>query len=282
VTEAPPRKVRANAFTVDVEDWFHICGVGGAIAPACWDDLPSRVVDTTRRLLGELDRAGVRATFFVLGWVAERHPALVAEIIAAGHEIGSHGHAHERAYELGADGFAADLRRSVRALRGAGAGDVTAFRAPEWSINHRSLWALDVLVREGFTTDASMAPLKIVGDVGYPRHPHVRATAAGPILELPPFVADRFGFVMPLGWGWGLRMSSPSRVLRTIQSANTAGIPAVFTVHPWEVDPDPPRVSLPPRLRFAHYFRLAGFRERLAAVLRGADFGALTDLAASR
>jgi peptidoglycan-N-acetylglucosamine deacetylase len=280
MNQAAPRTSRANAFTVDVEEWFHICGAGGALAPDRWDDLPTRVVDTTRRVLDELDHAGVRATFFVLGWVAERHPTLVADILAAGHDIGSHGHAHQRAYDLGAAAFAADIRRSLSALRAAGAANVTAFRAPEWSINDRSLWALDVLAREGFTRDASMAPVKIVGNVDYPRQPHVRATAAGPILELPPLVADRFGHVMPLGWGWGLRMSSPDRVLRTIARANDAGVPAVMTIHPWEVDPDPPRVSLPPRLWFAHYFRLGGFRERLAAVLRGADFGALTDLAA--
>jgi polysaccharide deacetylase family protein (PEP-CTERM system associated) len=272
-------RARPNAFTVDVEEWFHICGVGGELAPERWDRLPTRVVDTTRRLLEELDGAGVRASFFVLGWVAERHPQLVGEILAAGHDVGSHGHLHRRAYELGADGFVADLRQSVRALESAGALTIRAYRAPEWSINDRSQWALDLLVREGFTMDASMAPLRIVGNCDYPRHPHVRQTPAGPILELPPLVATRFGQVMPLGWGWGLRMSSPARVLRTIAQVNRAGAPAVLTVHPWEIDPDPPRVSLPPALRFAHYFRLNGFRQRLACILREGNFGALSDLA---
>ena len=280
MTGAADTRARANAFTVDVEEWFHMCGVGGELAPERWDVLPSRVGETTRRLLAELDGAGVRATFFVLGWIADRHPALVEEILGAGHDVGSHGHSHLRAYELGPDGFAGDLRRSVASLHAAGASRVRAFRAPEWSINDRSLWALDTLAREGFTVDASMAPLRIVGRVDYPRHPHVRQTSAGPILELPPFVTDRFGHVMPIGWGWGLRMSSPARVLRTIEAANRAGVPAVLTVHPWEIDPDPPRVSLPARLRFAHYFRLGGFRERLRRVLRGGDFGALSDLAA--
>jgi polysaccharide deacetylase family protein (PEP-CTERM system associated) len=269
-----------NAFTVDVEEWFHICGVAGALAPDRWHILPTRVVDTTRWLLDELDRSRVRATFFVLGWIAERHPGIVGEILAAGHEIGSHGHLHERAYDLGADGFARDVQRSLGALRAAGASQVTAFRAPEWSINDRSLWALDHLVRQGFAVDASMAPLRIVGSVDYPRHPHVRETGSGPILELPPLVARRFGQVMPLGWGWGLRMSSPRRVLRTIEVVNRGGAPAVLTVHPWEIDPDPPRVPLPLRLRFAHYFRLEGFRDRLAVMLRGGDFGAIGDLAA--
>ena len=276
----PPRS-RANAVTVDVEEWFHICGVGGPLAPSNWTRLPSRVVPTTRLLLDDLERAGVRATFFILGWVAERHPDLVAEIQAAGHEIGSHGHVHARVYELDPARFAEELRRSVAALRTAGAPAVRMFRAPEWSINDRSLWGLDVLAQHGFRADASMAPVKIVGNVGFPRAPHVRQTSAGPILELPPFVADRFGQAMPLGWGWALRMSSPARVLRSIDAANRAGVPSILTVHPWELDPDPPRVRLPGRLRFAHYFRLRGFRQRLSAILRGAEFGALGDLAAA-
>jgi polysaccharide deacetylase family protein (PEP-CTERM system associated) len=277
MNDAPRRRPRANALTVDVEEWFHICGVGGALARSNWDALPSRVERTTRMVLDELDHAHVHATFFVLGWVAERYPALVAEILAAGHEVGSHGYAHARAYELGPTAFVEDLRRSVRALEGAGA-RVSAFRAPEWSINDQAPWALELLAREGFTADSSMAPLRLVGSLDYPRTPHLVKTESGPITEFPPLVADRFGQVMPLGWGWGFRMSSPKRVLATIRQRNDAGAPAVLMIHPWEIDPDPPRVPLPPRLRFAHYFRLGGFRNRLGTVLRDGDFGALGDV----
>jgi len=276
---AGPR-AHANAFTVDVEEWFHICGAGSALARREWDSLPSRVVNTTRALLDELDRAGVRATFFVLGWVADHYPALVEEIQSAGHDVGSHGYLHTRVYELDAARFVADLRQSLVSLRAAGIDRVAGFRAPEWSINDRSLWALELLVREGISLDASMAPVSIVGNPAYPRQPHLRQTPAGPIVEVPPLVADRFGHVMPLGWGWGLRMTSPRRMLSTIESVNRAGVPAVITVHPWEIDPDPPHVALPARLRFAHYFRLSGFRERLVALLRHADFGALSDIRA--
>src|SRR6185503_16803000 len=171
------------------------------------------------------------------------------------------------------EAFRRDLQASVHALKAIGIDDVSLFRAPEWSVNDRSLWALDVLVEEGFRLDASMAPLTIVGSRDFPRHPHVRQTVAGPIVEVPPLVADRFGQVMPLGWGWGLRMSSPRRVLDAIERLNRRGQPAVLTVHPWEIDPDPPRVRLPAMLQFAHYFRLAGFRERLRQVLEGTAFG---------
>jgi polysaccharide deacetylase family protein (PEP-CTERM system associated) len=226
-------------------------------------------------VLDLLAQRSVRATFFVVGWVAERHPGLIAAVREAGHEIGSHGYLHQKAYDLGPDRFRVDLQQSLRALAAAGVGVVSAFRAPEWSINERSRWALDALTAERISTDASMAPLRIVGDVGYPRYPHIRRTPGGPITEVPPLVAERFGQVMPMGWGWGLRMSSPRRVLSTVEDANRAGRPAVLTVHPWELDPEPPRVQLPARLRFAHYFRLSGFESRLNEVLAGAAFGSL-------
>lgn len=274
VPAAQPR----NVFTVDLEEWFHVCGAGGALAREHWDRLPSRVERTTLDLLDLLDATNVRATFFVVGWVAERHPGLIEAVVQAGHAIGSHSHLHRRVYELDREEFREDLRASVAALTPAGAGPVVCFRAPEWSINNRSLWALETLAEEGFTIDASMAPLRIVGDVTYPRDPHVRQTAAGPLIEVPPLVADRFGQVMPMGWGWGLRMSSPARVLRAIDAANQAGKPAVLTVHPWEIDPDPPRVRLPMGVHFSHYFRLSGFRQRLREVLAHAPFGRLVDL----
>jgi peptidoglycan-N-acetylglucosamine deacetylase len=268
-----------NALTVDVEEWFHICGVP-ALQPDSWLRLPSRVERTTRLLLDDLDAAGVTGTFFVVGWVAQRYPELVAAILTAGHEVGSHSFWHRRVYEIDRATFAADLIESVGALHAAGASAITAFRAPEWSITRRSVWALEVLVQQGFTADASMAPVRIVGNVSSPRGPHVRDTPAGPIVEMPPLVADRFGQAMPMGWGWGLRMSAPSRVLKEIERANHAGRPAVLTIHPWEIDPDPPRVALPPGLRFAHYFRLNGFRGRMRAILREGSFGPLRGSAA--
>ena len=266
-----------NIFTVDLEDWFHICGVSG-LSSDRWRDLPSRVGETTQWLLDALDGAGVRGTFFVLGWIAEQHPQLVAAVRSAGHDIGSHGHHHLRAYELTAEAFAEDLRRSVQALRAAGVPRVTSFRAPEWSINERSLWALDILATEGFTTDASMAPVKLVGSPTFRRDPHMRETPAGAIMEVPPLVADRFGQVMPLGWGWGLRMSSPRKVLKRIEEVNRAGNPAVLAVHPWEFDVNPPRVQLPASLHFAHYFGLGGFRDRLRSIVGSASFGPISSI----
>ncbi len=272
-----------NAFTVDVEEWFHICGVD-TLTPAHWPALPSRVVSNTDRLLALLDTRGVRGTFFVLGYVAERFPALVARIREAGHEIGSHGHLHQRVYDMSAEMFARDLDASTAALHAAGAAGadarVTMFRAPEWSINDRNLWALDVLARKGFRVDSSMAPMRVVGNPRYPQRPYVRATEAGVIREVPPLVTRRYRQQMPFGGGWGLRMSAPARVLREIERRNRDGDPVTLWTHPWELDPDPPRVPLPADKRFAHYFRLSGFESRLSEILSGARFGTISDMLA--
>jgi polysaccharide deacetylase family protein (PEP-CTERM system associated) len=267
-----------NCLTVDVEEWFHVCDNDGPLALDHWDALPSRVVDTTRNLLELLDACGVRGTFFVLGWVAARYPALVREIVEAGHEVGSHGHLHQRVFELTPDLFARDLAASRAALAAAGVDEVRGYRAPAWSINDRSLWALETLAGAGFTFDSSMAPMKIVGDPDYPKHPHRRATARGSLMEFPPLVDRRFGHNMPLGLGWGLRMSSPGRIIRAIEDRNKGGVPVALTVHPWEIDPQPPRVKLPPAKSFAHYFRLGGFRKRLEQTLRGAAFAPMGEV----
>ena len=266
-----------NCLTVDVEEWFHVCDTKG-LAFEHWDTLPSRVVDTTRDVLDLLDACGVLGTFFVLGWIADRYPGLVEEIVRAGHEVGSHGYLHQRVYELTPESFARDLEAGRAALAAAGVQNVRGYRAPEWSINDRSLWALEALARAGFTFDSSMAPMRIVGDPDYPKQPHARSTSCGDVLEFPPLVDRRFGQNMPLGLGWGLRMTAPSRVIRVIEDRNTRGIPVALAVHPWEIDPDPPRVRLPPAKSFAHYFRLGGFRGRLERILRGAAFAPMGEV----
>lgn len=267
-----------NAFTVDVEEWFHICGVDDRLPAAGWDRLDSRVVPTTRALLDDLAAAGRRGTFLVVGWVAQRFPALVAEIAAAGHEIGMHGHWHRRVYDLTPEAFRQDLRDNRDALRAAGVDGIVSFRAPEWSLNHRAPWAPAILADEGIRLDASRAPVARVGSPTYPTRPYPIATSSGPLLELPPLVGRLAGQAVPLGWGWGLRRADPASVIDAIAASNRAGDPAVLTVHPWEIDPDPPRVRLPAPLAFAHYYRLAGFRARLRVILAATDLGPLREL----
>jgi polysaccharide deacetylase family protein (PEP-CTERM system associated) len=271
-----------NFLTVDVEEWFHICGLSGPLDSDRCAALPSRAEFTTDLALDLLARRGIRATFFVLGCLAERHPRLVARILAAGHEIASHGWSHRRVYELDEVSFAEELTRTRAALEAAGAPRPIGFRAPEWSINDRSLWALAVLARLGYRYDSSMAPLRLVGNPQFPEVPHRRETAGGPLLEVPPLVGHRFGQRFPLGGGWGLRMSRPAAVIREIDARNRRGEPVTIFVHPWELDPQPPRVTLPWALRFSHYFRLAGFAERLNDILACADFGPIGEWALTR
>lgn len=270
-----------NFLTVDVEEWFHICGAGGALAADCWSYLPSRVEYTTDLALDLLARRNTRATFFVLGLVADRFPGLVGRILAAGHEVASHGWSHRRVYELTEDEFEDEVTRASRALETAGAPRPIGYRAPEWSINDRSLWALGVLARLGYRYDSSMTPLRLVGNPLYPQVPHRRDTANGPLLEVPPLVCRWFGQHVPLGGGWGLRMSRPVAVAREIEARNRRGEPVTLFVHPWELDPHPPRVTLPWRLRFSHYFRLSGFAERLNDILTCASFGPIGEWALS-
>jgi polysaccharide deacetylase family protein (PEP-CTERM system associated) len=265
-----------NAFTVDVEEWFHICGVGGNFGEESWTKLPSRVVETTKRLLDLLDGRHVQATFFVLGWVADRYPHLVSCIRSAGHEVASHGYSHRRVYELGPEAFEKDLDRSLAALSRAGVDPVLGYRAPEWSINDRSLWALEILARRGFLFDSSMTPLRLIGNPSYSEIPHSKITPSGEIVEFPPLVGRHLGQNYPLGGGWGLRMHSPRTVLRRIEERNNIGLPVALFVHPWELDPDPPRVRLPVGHRFAHYFRLDGFAERLDEILAGVAFAPMS------
>jgi polysaccharide deacetylase family protein (PEP-CTERM system associated) len=270
-----------NAFTVDVEEWFHICGVPALADVSAWDALPSRLVSTTDLVLSLLDRANVTATCFVLGWVAERYPEVVARIRAAGHEVGSHGYGHRRVYELGPDAFDADVRAASAALVAAGADRPRLFRAPEWSINDRAPWALGRLAQLGFAVDSSRAPMSIVGNPAWPQQPHTLDTPSGQLVEAPPFVTRRFGQLMPFGGGWGLRMSRPARILAEIEQRNAAGAPVTLWLHPWELDPDPPRIRLPLATAFAHYFRLDGLAGRLEEVLRSASFGTMSQMLAS-
>jgi polysaccharide deacetylase family protein (PEP-CTERM system associated) len=263
-----------NFLTIDVEEWFHLCGVDGLLSADRWHTLPSRVEFTTDLALSLLGRHRITATFFVLGWVAERYPRLVG-----GHEVASHGWSHRRVYELDEPSFDEELARTSAVLEAQGAPAPIGFRAPEWSINDRSLWALAVLARRGFRYDSSMTPLRLIGNPRYPQIPHRRETPAGSLLEVPPMVGRRFGQHIPLGGGWGLRMSRPATVIKEIERRNRRGEPVTIFVHPWELDPQPPRVTLPWPLRFSHYSRLSGFADRLNEVLAGVHFGPIGDWA---
>lgn len=271
-----------NAFTVDVEDYFHVSAFETVVCRDEWDRYEVRVVANTRRLLELLDRHGVAATFFVLGWVAQKCPELVREIHGCGHEIGCHGFWHRLIYEQSPEEFRSDLRQARDLLADTVGEPITAFRAPSFSITKRSLWALDILAEEGFQADSSVFPTRH-DRYGIPQADpriHQIATRSGPIWELPPAVARLGPVKLPASGGGYFRLYPVGLTLRLLSKINGKyGRPFVFYVHPWEVDPDQPQIATPSRLsRARHYLNLATTEKKLERLLGSFRFGPVREV----
>jgi polysaccharide deacetylase family protein (PEP-CTERM system associated) len=270
------RHVIRNVMTVDVEDYYQVSAFQHMVSRERWSDYESRVVSNTSRLLDLFAEAKIEATFFVLGWVAERHKDLVARIARNGHHVASHSYWHRLVYELTPAEFREDLRRARDVLESAACAPVRGFRAPSYSITEQSLWALDVLIEEGYAYDASIFPIRHdrYGIPDAPRRPHVVTSKAGSILEVPSTAARIGSLAIPIGGGF-FRLF-PYRVTRwAIDQMNEGGQPAIFYIHPWEIDPAQPRLdaTLPTRLR--HYNNLGQAEDRLRRLLRDFRFGSI-------
>ena len=264
-----------NFLTVDLEEWFH---VGEELVPeARWEELPSRIEGNVEDLLELLNRHGVRATFFVLGWVAQRHPELVRRVAVAGHAVASHGFSHRLAYRLTPTEFEQDLDRSGRTLQGITGRRPLGYRAPRWSLGRGALWAFPILARRGFAYDSSLAPCPVIGDPRFPRVPHRRGKDGSEIREYPVLAGDVGVRGTLLGGGWALRLLSLSILFDAVEEMNRCGAPALLNIHPWEIDPDPPRLPLPPVARFVHYAGLRGFSDRLEEILRHLPFSSIPE-----
>ena len=274
--------------TVDVEDYFHVSAFQDIVPRSSWDGRESRVVRNTERLLELFEQRGVAATFFVLGWVAERHPSLVRQIAQAGHELASHGYGHRLIYEQSPTEFREDLRKSRAAIGAAAGVSVTGYRAPSFSITPRSLWALDVIREEGFDYDASVYPIRHdrYGLPSSPRHFHALERAAGTLWECPGSTVEVAGVNLPIGGGGYFRLLPYAWTKWGISKVNTEeGRSAVFYIHPWEIDPDQPRIPASRMNRFRHYTNLDRTEARLKRLLadfRFAPLGELLGLPVSR
>jgi len=269
-----------NALTIDVEEHFQVHNLEHAVGRDAWQAHQSRVEPNTRRILELLRQHGVKATFFILGWVAERHPQLVRDIAAEGHEIASHGYWHELIYRQTEEEFDADILRSLTALGCALGSSVrpsyplVGYRAPAFSITNESLWALDVLRRHGMRYDSSIFPLVAhdrYGISGARRFVHALANG---LIEAPVSTVRLFGKNWPVAGGGYFRLF-PFLVTRwAIRRINREGHPAVVYLHPWEVDPGQPRVgSIAPLARFRHYVNLRLTLPRLERLLGEFEFG---------
>ncbi|WP_426955489.1 XrtA system polysaccharide deacetylase [Muricoccus radiodurans] len=272
-----------NAMSVDVEDWFQVQAFAQAIRREDWDSLASRVEENTNRVLDAFAAAGVRATFFCLGWVAERQPVLIRRIVAAGHELASHGYGHEQVDAIGEAAFRADIRRARRVLEDAGGVAVTGYRAPTFSIGPRTPWAHAVLAEEGHRYSSSVFPVRhdLYGAPDAPRGPH-RPRPDG-VVELPMTTVraggDRRGRNLPCaGGGWFRLMPYPLFRFGLRRVNRTEGRAGIFYFHPWEVDPGQPRVAAGRLSRFRHYTGLSRMEGRLERLLRDFSWGRMDEV----
>ena len=276
-----------NALSVDVEEYFQVANFDGVIARERWDQLPSRVRGATERLLDAFEAHGARATFFVLGWVAERQPELIRALCARGHEVACHGHDHDLVYALGPERFRADLRRARRAIEDAAGTAVRGYRAPSFSITRESLWALQILAEEGFHYDSSIFPVRHprYGIPGFPGSPVELELEGGAVLREFPLTTLRLGpLSLPLAGGAYLRLL-PAWLFRWgFGRLARAGEPTVLYLHPWEVDAEQPRQPVGWTTRLRHYANLSRTEERVRRLLEshvfaplGEVFGELSD-----
>jgi polysaccharide deacetylase family protein (PEP-CTERM system associated) len=263
-----------NAFTVDLEEWFH----GVELAPANWPTT-SRLHVGLDRLVRLLDESQVRATFFVLGAVARSHPEVVRDLCEAGHEIASHGDLHEFVYRQTPATFREDLLRSAEAIQNACGTAPEGYRAPYFSITNASRWALDVLAEEGYRYDSSIFPVKNprYGIDQAPVRPFQHDFETKVLTEIPLTPLQLFGQRLPFSGGAYLRIL-PQLVQKAAWSLQARRQPLVAYIHPWELDPDHPRIELPRRVALTHYANLNKTERRLAALLRSRDFGSISSV----
>jgi polysaccharide deacetylase family protein (PEP-CTERM system associated) len=266
-----------NVLTIDVEEYFHVSAFEQIITAEDWPGYESRVEQTTSRVLEHFSRAGAKATFFVLGWVAERHPALIRTIRAEGHEVASHGYAHQVLTALTPSQFRVDVRRAKQILEDILGEPVLGYRAPSFTIMEDTVWALRVLVEEGFLYDSSIVPVwhDRYGLHGANPHCHRLMTAAGPIWEIPPSTLPIRNMRLPVAGGGYFRLW-PYRLLRRwLRTIEAAGHPLVVYLHPWEIDPGQPRLQASALSRYRHYLNLHKTEARLIRLLRDFRFGSI-------
>jgi len=273
-----------DALSVDVEDYFHVEAFADYVRPENWPTFASRVHVNCDRILGLFAKYNWRATFFVLGWVAERDPALVREIAQAGHELACHSYAHRKVFSLRPEEFREDLRRARGFIEDAAGVRVVGYRAPTFSILRRSVWAFEILAEEDFLYDSSIYPIR--HDLyGYPEFPRflqrIELSSGREIIEVPMSTIRLAGFNLPLGGGGYLRllpMAYTSWAIGRVHQRDHQ--PFILYLHPWELDPSQPRLDGKWRSKLRHYTGLAGMEGRLASLLGRGHFEPMRDLVA--
>ncbi len=262
--------VCAHALSVDLEDWFHASNMASAVPRQRWEEVPSRLEIGTRRLPSLFTESGARGTFFALGWVVERFPALIAEILAAGHHVESHGYDHRLVFTLTPEELRLDLRRSLDAIEEATGRRPSGFRAPSFSIDARCPWAFDVLAEEGVEYDSSVYPVHHprYGWPRFPRHPCLARTAGGSRIREFPLTTLRLpGLNLGVAGGAYLRLLPLKLLLHAFGRRAARDRPGILYVHPWEVDPEPPRIFVGHWGGLTHYANLGSTERKLKSLL---------------
>lgn len=265
-----------NALTVDVEDYFHVTAFAKSINRSDWDHYPSRVENNTRHLLDLFDEYEVKATFFILGWVAERSRGLAKEIAARGHEVACHGYSHQLVYDQSPEVFREETLRAKCLLEDAVQTPVRGYRAASFSITERSRWALDILVEAGFDYDSSIMPVRHdhYGMPATAEFPHRLQTPQGhSLVEFPLSTAKLFNFKLPVAGGGYFRFYPYAISRAGLRQINRQQRPFIFYLHPWEIDPDQPRISAGRTSRFRHYNNLEHCEARLRRLMSEFKFG---------
>jgi len=271
-----------NAMTVDVEDYFHVAALAKSIDRSSWDQMEYRAEASTRRLLDLFEESNIHATFFVLGWVARRSPDLIREIARRGHEVASHGMSHKLVYNQTPEEFSSETYESKALLEDIIGARVLGYRASTYSITRRSLWALDILHEAGFEYDSSIFPIRH-DTYGIPDAPQVPSRIATPkgasIVEFPMSTAPMFGTRIPVSGGGYFRLLpywlTRSGLARLNGELNR---PFIFYLHPWEVDPEQPRVRTSLKSRLRHYTNLDRCEGRLRRLIGEFRFGRVRDV----
>lgn len=284
VCSTPDRLAPINCLTVDMEDYFHCEVFARAVRPRQWCSCRTRLDWTVPLLLDVLAGARVQATFFVLGWVARRHPRLVRQVADAGHEVASHGYWHQHLGRMTPAALRVDLEASRHALEDIVSAPVAGYRAPTFSLTRRTRWAAEVVAEQGFAYDSSVFPIyhDRYGVPGAPAEPWWLETRSGRLLELPPLTFGSSRLKLPAAGGGYLRLLPAGLVGAAVRWANARGRPAVLYVHPWELDPLQPRLPAGWLARRRHYGGLRRMRSRLTRLLAAHRFRPMAELAAQQ
>lgn len=267
-----------NAITVDLEDWHHSID---SIPFSDWDNYESRVEANTHKILNLFEKEKISATFFILGYIAEKYPALVQEIASLGHEIATHGHAHQLVYRQSPKVFREDLKRAVGTIENVAQQKILGYRAPYWTITRDSYWALDILLEEGLKYDSSIFPMKtyLYGIPGAPLYPYiVKEKNGNKLIEFPPSVITFMGIRIPVAGGFYMRLLPEWLIRIAFKKINKENHSTIVYIHPPEFDPQKPRLNLPLMERILHYYNLDVMEGKIKSLVSEFEFGTIKDL----